>query len=63
MIGRWIRKFLGLKDTHYMTCQEMRIFGELIVVSDPCSVSAGDKIEINGVYFVVECHVLRVTKL
>lgn len=60
---KWIRRWLGLRDTHYMKCEEMKIYGELLEVTSPCEIKAGDDIEINRMLLRVEAHVLRVTKL
>ena len=60
---RIIRRWLGLKDTHHITCQEMKVFGELLEVTSPCEIDKGDKIEISGQYYMVEAVALRVTRL
>ena len=60
---RLIRRWLGLRDTHHMTCKEMQVFGELLEVSDPCCIREGSQIEVGGMRLRVEAHVLRVTKL
>ena len=60
---RLIRKWLGLKDTHYMTCSELKIFGELLEVSDPCLIHEGNVINVNGMNLIVTGHALKVERL
>ena len=59
-IKKIIKKWLGVKDTHYMTCEDADKFGGEYLAVNTNVLAAGEVIDINGIKYHVIINCIKV---